>query len=71
MTMRNIKHVFSKSVGTLHVVEVTAGRTETGLAGERNPADMIAAVTAVHGTVLWVSTVEDLSDFGNDDRTKM
>ena len=71
MTVGDVKHSFRQSVSTLHVVEVTTGRAETGLAGKRNPAQLIAAVTAIQDTILWVTTVEDFSDFGNDDRSKL
>ena len=71
MAMADVKHTFSKRIGALHVVEVTAGRTEAGFAGEGNPADLIATVTAIHGAVLWIPAVEDLLNFGNDDRPQM
>ena len=71
MTVRDVKHSFSESVGTLHIVKISAGRAETGLTGKRNPAHLIAAVTAIHGAILRVFAVEDFSDFGNDDRSKL
>jgi hypothetical protein len=55
----------------LHIVEVSTRRAETGLAGEWNPTDLIAAVTTVHDTVLRIPAVEYFSDFGNYDRPKM
>ena len=57
------RYTFSKRVGTLHVVEVSAGRTETGFAGERNPAELTASVTDIHGSVFRVSAVQNFIDF--------
>ena len=67
MAMGDVKHTFSKRIGALHVIEVAAGGTEC----ERDPADLIATVTAIHGAVLWISAVEDFFDFVNDDRPQM
>ena len=71
MAMGNVKHAFSKCIGALHVIEVAAGWTETGLAGEGHPADLIATVTTIHGAILRIPAVEHFSDFGNDDRSKV
>ena len=71
MAVWNIEHTFSEGICPLHIVEVSTRRAETGLAGEWNPTDLIAAVTTVHDTVLRIPAVEYFSDFGNYDRPKM
>ncbi len=71
MAVRNVEHAFGEGVSTLHVVEVSTGRAETGLAGEWNPTDLIAAVTAVHSAVFRIPAVEYFFDFGNDNGSKM
>ena len=63
VAMGNVKHAFGKSVSALHVVKISAGRTEAGFTGEGNPTNLVAAVTAVHGAVLWIPAVEDFFDF--------
>ena len=68
--MWNVKHSFSEGVSALHIVEVAAGRTESGFTGKRNPADLIAAIAGIHGSVFLISAVEDLLDFGDDDGPK-
>jgi len=67
MAMWNVEHSFGKGISTLHIVEVATGRTESGFTGKRDPADVIAAIAGIHGSVFRISAVEDLSDFGDDD----
>lgn len=71
MTVRDIEQSFCQGVGTLHVVKISAGRTKAGFTGEWNPTEVIAAVTAVHGAILWVPTVENFFDFRDDDRMEI
>ena len=71
MAVWNVKHTFGKSICTLHIVKVSTGRAEAGLACKWYKTDLIAAVTAVHGSVLRIPAVEYLFDFGNDDRAKV
>ena len=63
MAMGNVKHAFSKCIGALHVIEVAAGWTETGLAGERNPAELFTVVTGIHCSVFRVSAVQNFFNF--------
>ena len=70
MAMWNVEHALSEGVGTLHIVEIPTGKTEAGFAGKRNPADLIATIAGVHGTVFGIFTVEYFYDFRDNDRTQ-
>ena len=70
VAVRNVKHAFSKGICPLHVVEVSTGRAETGLAGKWNPAELITAIAGIHGSVLRISTVEDFPDFRENNRAE-
>ena len=69
--VRDIEHSLGQGIGALHVIKVSAGRTETGLTGKRNPANLIATITVVHDAILWVLTVENFFDFRDDNRTEI
>ena len=47
VAVRNVKHAFGEGVCPLHVVEISAGRAETGFAGKWNPAELIAVITGI------------------------
>ena len=70
MAMWDFKHSFGKSIGTMHVIEITAGRTETGITGKRTPAEMIAMIAGIHGSVFRISAVENFLDFRDNNRAK-